>query len=75
MGFEYKGYFIQQSSYNHHIMIAKDDHMVYHASCTKKMSKRQLKKIVDRYIDFKTDEKAKIVFDAIYEEEEDGKID
>lgn len=59
---KYKGYVISQSDYNHHVMISKDGHMVYHASCTKRMSKKGLRKMVEWYIDF-----IKNKFDTIYE--------
>lgn len=61
---EYKGYVVSQSSYNHHVMIAKGEHVVYHASCTKRMSKNELRKMVDWYIDFITNR-----FDAIYNDD------
>lgn len=41
-------YTVGQAS-NHHVMIAKDGRMVYHASCTKRMSKRKLKDYVKLY--------------------------
>ena len=34
---------------NNHISITKDGRMVYHAQCTKRLSKRKLKKHVDYY--------------------------
>ena len=61
---EYKGYVVRQSNYNHHVMIAKDKQMVYHASCTKRMSKKELREMVDWYIDFITNK-----FDAIYNDD------
>lgn len=64
MEIEYKGYRIMQSSYNHHVMICKDDQMVYHASCTKNMSRKELREVVDWYIDFINNK-----FDAIYHDE------
>ena len=41
---------------NKHIHIYKGEHMVLHASCTKRKSKRQLKKMVDFYKLSTTDE-------------------
>jgi hypothetical protein len=41
-------YTVCQAS-NNHITIVKDGIMVLHASCTKRKSKRQLKKMVDLY--------------------------
>ena len=49
---EHRGYFVQQSSYNNHIMIVKDDRMVYHAQCHEKRTERQLRQLVDGYIKF-----------------------
>ena len=50
MGFEHRGYFVQQSSYNNGIMIVKDDRMVFHAQCTEKQTEQQLRQLVDGYI-------------------------
>jgi hypothetical protein len=47
---DYKGYRVSQSDYNNHVMIAKDGHMVMHASCTKKLSEKELQEEVDNYI-------------------------
>lgn len=52
MCIEHRGYFIQQSSYNNHIMIIKDDRMVFHAQCTDKFTEKQLRGIVNGYIKF-----------------------
>lgn len=52
MCIEHRGYFIQQSTYNNHIMIIKDDRMLLHASCTEKMTEKQLRGVVDGYIKF-----------------------
>lgn len=41
-------YTVVQTS-NNHITIAKGDHAVFHAQCTKRMSKRKLRKQVDFY--------------------------
>lgn len=56
--FEHRGYFVQQSGYNNHIMIIKDERMVFHAQCTKKMTEKQLRQIVDGYIKFLESENA-----------------
>ena len=52
MGIEHRGHYVQQSSYNNHIMIVKDDRMVFHAQCTEKRTERQLRQLVDGYIKF-----------------------
>lgn len=52
MGFEHKGYWIQQSTYNNHIMIVKGDRLAFHAQCTEKMTETQLRQVVDGYIKF-----------------------
>lgn len=41
-------YTVVQAS-NNHISITKDDRMVYHASCTKKLSEEELKEHVKYY--------------------------
>ena len=41
-------YTVVQTS-NNHISITKDGRMVFHASCTKRKSKRNLKKMVQHY--------------------------
>lgn len=45
----YKGYTISQAS-NNHIMICKDNQMLFHASMTKKLNKEELKKELDFYL-------------------------
>lgn len=52
MRIEHKGYFVQQSSYNNHIMIIKDDRMVLHVNCTEKRTEQQLRGLVDGYIKY-----------------------
>ena len=47
---EYKGYIISQAD-NNHIMIIKDNQMVFHSSCTKLLNKEELKKEIDRFIE------------------------
>lgn len=39
---KYKGYVISQA-FNKHIMITKDNKMVFHASSTKRFSRKELK--------------------------------
>ena len=58
MCIEHRGYFVQQSSYNNHIMIIKDERMVFHAQCTEKKTEKQLRQIVDGYIKFIESENA-----------------
>lgn len=47
------GFIVTQSGYNWHIMIAdeKNKKVLLHASCTKRKSKRALKKMIDFYTD------------------------
>lgn len=52
MCIEHRGYFIQQSTYNNHIMIVKDDRMVLHSACTEKKTELQLRGIVDGWIKY-----------------------
>ena len=40
---EHQGYTIVQSTDNHILVYNKDGHMVYHASCTKKLTEDELK--------------------------------
>ena len=48
---EYKGYTIVQSDYNNHVMIADaEGRMMMHASCTRRMSDKELREMVERYI-------------------------
>lgn len=42
------GYEIYQAN-NNHVMICKDNEMVFHASCTKKMTKEELEKQLEFY--------------------------
>ena len=53
---------------NKHIHIYKGEHMVLHASCTKRKSKRQLKKMVDFYKLTTSDEWLQ---EALFKEEDD----
>lgn len=45
----YKCYTISQAS-NNHIVICKDNQMLFHASMTKKLNKEELKKELDFYL-------------------------
>lgn len=45
----YKGYIISQAS-NNHVAICKDNQMLFHAQCNKKMNKEELKKQLDFYL-------------------------
>ena len=49
MKLTYKGYVVSQTS-NNHVMIFKNKEMVFHASCSKKMTEEDLKKTVDFYL-------------------------
>lgn len=46
---KYKGYTVSQAS-NKHVMITKDDKMVFHANCSKELNKEELKKQVEWFI-------------------------
>lgn len=46
---KYKGYTISQAS-NNHIMITKDNKMVFHAQCNKKLNTKELKQHIEWYI-------------------------
>lgn len=48
--FKHKGYVLQQSSYNNHFMIFKDDKMVMHCQCIKKLNQKKAEKEIDSYI-------------------------
>lgn len=50
MKIEYKGYIVTQSKYNNHIMICKDNKMVFHASQNKELNEEQLKEVVEFYL-------------------------
>lgn len=49
MEVNYKGYTISQAS-NNHIMITKDNKMVFHANATKKLTEDELKEQIDNFI-------------------------
>ena len=46
---KYKGYIISQAS-NNHIMICKDNQMLFHAQASIKLNKEGLKKQLDFYL-------------------------
>lgn len=48
---EYKGYILQQSNYNNHYMIFKDDKMVMHCQYNKKLDQKGAEEAIDFYID------------------------
>ena len=50
MRIEHKGYVAHQSDYNNHVMITENGRMVFHASCTSKMSEQELENLVDDFI-------------------------
>ena len=45
----YKGYVISQAS-NNHVMICKDNQMLFHSSCHKKLNEEELKEQLDFYL-------------------------
>lgn len=45
----YKGYTISQAS-NNHIMITKDNEMVFHANATKKLTEDELKEKINNFL-------------------------
>ena len=51
MKVNYKGYTISQAS-NNHIMITKDNEVVFHASLSKKLNEEELKAQIDWFIEF-----------------------
>ena len=50
MKVEHKDYIISQAP-NNHIMITKDNKIVFHASITKKLNEEELKKQIDWFIE------------------------
>lgn len=46
---KYKGYIISQAS-NNHVAICKNNQMLFHAQCNKKMNKEELKKQLEFYL-------------------------
>lgn len=51
MKLEYKGYIISQAK-NNHIMITKDNKMVFHQKLSKKLNEEELKAQIDWFISF-----------------------
>ena len=49
MKIKYKGYEISQAE-NNHIMICKDDKMLFHAQCGKKKNEEKLKESLEFYL-------------------------
>ena len=45
----YKGYTISQAS-NNHVMICKDNQMLFHAQCNKELSEKELKQELEHYL-------------------------
>lgn len=48
----YKGYIISQAE-NNHVMICKDNQMLYHAQATTKFDEDGLKNVVEHYVKLK----------------------
>lgn len=51
MSIEYKGFVVTQSTYNWHIMVAKDGENVMHVRCDKPKKADELKEVVDTYLE------------------------
>lgn len=51
MTVEYKGFVVSQSTFNWHIMIAKDGKTVLHTQCDKPKTEEELKEEVDTFIE------------------------
>lgn len=49
--FEYKGYVLQQSNFNNHYMIFKDDKMIMHCQCTEKLDQKGAEEAIEFYLD------------------------
>lgn len=49
--FEYKGYILQQSNFNNHYMIFKDDKMIMHCQCTEKLDQKGAEEAIDFHLD------------------------
>lgn len=49
--FEHRGYILQQSSYNNHYMIIKDNKMVCHAQYDKNLTEDEAREKIDFFID------------------------
>lgn len=53
MKVKHKGYEAVQDRRNHHIMIFKNGRMCLHATWDKQLSKEELKKEIERYIELR----------------------
>lgn len=60
---KYRNHIVSQAS-NNHVMICKDDEMVFHAETDKKMTDDELKSYIDFYLD--------VLLSSIEENEVDG---
>ena len=49
--YEHKGYTLQQTSYNWHYMISKDNRMICHCPCTYKLTGKQAREKIDLFIE------------------------
>ena len=47
---EHKGYTLQQSGYNNHFMIIKDNKIVCHAQYNKKLTEQEAKEKIDLFL-------------------------
>lgn len=65
---EHKGFVVNQSSYNKHVTIERNNGLVYHARCTKKLSEKELKELVNRYITLYANSNY-VIFDSIKEDD------
>lgn len=50
MKLEYKGYTIIQNNYNKHVCIYKNDELIMHFNATIKLSKEDLKMLVNMFL-------------------------
>lgn len=67
---EHEGYKIVQCT-NNHIQIYKDDRIIMHASCTKKMTEEELKKYIDFLKDIQEGNYKKLTKEEIQKLRED----
>lgn len=59
----YKGYTISQAK-NNHIMICKDNQMLFHAQCNKKLNEEQLKQELELFLKLDKELKEEGMFNA-----------
>lgn len=59
----YKGYEISQAS-NNHVMICKNNKMMFHAQCNKELNEDELKQELELYLKFNKALKEEGVFDV-----------